>query len=110
MFGVLEREVKNISPLYQREDLLNQLAFAVFSASESFILKQNRSSVVLIDRPNLVDKNTKPNSVINRTRETGVLETTSKNDDSNVVQNKTDPIELNLLGLTSINVPLVLLE
>ena len=110
MFGVLEKEVKNITPLYQKEDLLNQLAFAVFSTSEPFVFKQSKSTLVLIDKPNLANKNTKSNSVINRTKEVSKLENRLENDDSHIVQNKTDPIELNLLGLTSISLPLVLLE
>jgi len=110
MFGVLEKELKNIGPLYQKEDLLNQLAFAVFSASESFVFKQNKSTLVLIDKPNLVRRSTKSNSVINRTGEISTLETAPKNDNSYAVQNKTDSVELDLLGLTSINLPLVLLE
>jgi hypothetical protein len=38
------------------------------------------------------------------------MEPSLNNDDSSIVENKTDPIELNLLGLTSINLPLILLE
>ncbi len=110
MFGVLERELKSINPLYQKEDLLNQLTFAVFSASEPFVFKQNKSTLVLIDKPNLVNRDIEFNSVINRTREVVTSETTPKNDNSYIVQNKTDPIELDLLGLTSVNLPLVLLE
>jgi len=44
MFGVLKNEIKNITPLYQKEDLLNQLAFAVFSTSEPFVFKQSVSN------------------------------------------------------------------
>jgi hypothetical protein len=110
MFGVLEKEIKNISPLYQREDLLNQLAFAVFSTSESFVFKQSKSTVVLIDKPNLVSNSAKFSSVINRTKEVNTLETSTTSNDPNTVQNKTDPIELNLLGLTLISLPSVLLE
>ena len=110
MFGVLEKEVKNISPLYQKEDLLNQLAFAVFSTSEPFVFKQSKSTLALIDKPNLANKTKKFSSVINRTKEVNKLEPSLNNDDSYIVENKTDPIELNLLGLTSINLPLILLE
>jgi hypothetical protein len=110
MFGVLKNELKNIGPLYQKEDLLNQLAFAVFSTSESFVFKQSSATLVLIDRPNLVNNNVGLNSVVNRTRIVGTLEPSFNDNDSNVVQNKTDPAELNLLGLISINLPSVLLE
>jgi hypothetical protein len=110
MFGVLEKEVKNITPLYQKEDLLNQLAFAVFSTSEPFVFKQSKSTLVLIDKPNLVNKTKKSSSVLNRTKEINKMEPSLNNDDSSIVENKTDPIELNLLGLTSINLPLILLE
>jgi len=110
MFGVLAKELKNISPLYQKEELLNQLAFAVFSTSESFVFKQSNSTVVLINKPNLVNKNIESSSVVNRTKEISALRTSPNKDDSHSVQNKTDPIELNLLGLTLINLPSILLE
>ena len=110
MFGVLGKEVKNVGPLYHKEDLLNQLAFAVFSTSEPFVFKQSNSTLVLINKPSLTNDNVKSNSVINRTKKVTTLETLSSSDDLHAVQNKTDPIELNLLGLTSINLPLSLLE
>jgi hypothetical protein len=110
MFGVLKNELKNISPLYQKEDLLNQLAFAVFSTSESFVFKQSNTTLVVIDRPNLVNNNVTFNSVVNRTKNVGTLEPSFNNNGSNIVQNKTDPVELNLLGLISVNLPSVLLE
>jgi len=110
MFGVLEKEVKNITPLYQKEDLLNQLAFAVFSTSEPFVFKQSKSTLVLIDKPNLANKTTKSNSVVNRTKQMSKPELSRTDDGSYIVQNKTDPVELNLLGLISINLPSVLLE
>jgi len=110
MFGVLKNELKNISPLYQKEDLLNQLAFAVFSTSESFVFKQSNTTLVIIDRPNLVNNNVTFNSVVNRTKNVGTLEPSLNNNGSNIVQNKTDPVELNLLGLISVNLPSVLLE
>ena len=110
MFGVLKNELKNISPLYQKEDLLNQLAFAVFSTSESFVFKQSNTTLVVIDRPNLVNNNVTFNSVVNRTKNVGTLEPSLNNNGSNIVQNKTDPVELNLLGLISVNLPSVLLE
>lgn len=110
MFGVLRNELKNTGPLYQKEDLLNQLAFAVFSTSESFVFKQSSTTLVIIDRPNLVNSSVGFNSVINRTKNVGTLEPSFNDNGSNIVQNKTDPAELNLLGLISINLPSVLLE
>jgi len=110
MFGVLEKEVKNITPLYQKEDLLNQLAFAVFSTSEPFVFKQSKSTLVLVDKPNLVNTNVEFSPVVNRTRNVGMQEPSIDSNGPNVVQNKTDPAELNLLGLISINLPSVLLE
>jgi len=108
--GVLKNEIKNAGPLYQKEELLNQLAFAVFSTSESFVFKQSKSTLVLINKPNLTNDRTVSNSVVNRTKVVSTLETSLNSDDSYTVQNKTDPVELDLLGLTSVNLPSVLLE
>jgi len=110
MFGVLRNELKNIGPLYRKEDLLNQLAFAVFSTSESFVFKQSNATLVLIDRPNLVNNNTEFSAVINRTRSIDVSDSSFNSNGYDTVQNKTDSTELNLLGLISINLPSVLLE
>jgi len=110
MFGVLRNELKNIGPLYQKEDLLNQLAFAVFSTSESFVFKQSSATLVLIDRPSLVNNDIGFGPVVNRTKSIGTSKSSLGSSDSDIVQNKTDPVELNLLGLVSINLPSLLLE